>query len=142
MSVSITPLPFWLPTAKKVSRPPLTMASLHAVKRAVTLVPTVRTLPNGVPVASLLNLAVKAPHDAHSHGHGAGPRSDLPPRWAGGISTTSTGLVSKSFTTGKISTPSQLHRKFENIADSYLHCQLPTAPHPHFRSRQGRARGS
>ena len=81
------------------------MASLHAVKKAVTLAPTVRTLPNGVPVASLLNLAVKAPHDAYSHGHGAGPRSDLPPRWAGGISTTSTGLVSKSFTTGKSYTP-------------------------------------
>lgn len=98
------------------------MASLHAVKKAVTLAPTVRTLPNGVPVASLLNLAVKAPHDAYSHGHGAGPRSDLPPRWAGGISTTSTGLVSKSFTTGKISAPLSCIRNLKYCG------QLPPLP--------------
>lgn len=97
------------------------MASLHAVKKAVTLAPTVRTLPNGVPVASLLNLAVKAPHDAYSHGHGAGPRSDLPPRWAGGISTTSTGLVSKSFTTVTSTT---------NYQQRLIHTSVPVKDAP------------
>ncbi|TFK76790.1 ubiquinol-cytochrome c reductase iron-sulfur subunit [Pluteus cervinus] len=75
------------------------MAISQAVKKAVTLAPTVRTLPSGVPVAPLLNLAARpAHHDDHGHG-GAGPRVDTPPRWSSGVSRTSSGLVSKTFTT-------------------------------------------
>ena len=76
------------------------MATYQAVKKAVTLTPTVRALSSGVPHAPLLNLVAKAPHDAHSHGHSEhGPRSDVAPRWAGGVSRTSAGLVSKTMTT-------------------------------------------
>jgi len=78
------------------------MATFQAVKKAVTLTPSVRTLPSGIPYAPLLNLAVRSPHDAHSHGHSEpGVRSDIAPRWAGGVSRTSSGLVSKTFTTGQ-----------------------------------------
>jgi len=77
------------------------MASFQALKKAVSLPPTVRTLSSGIPNAPLLNLAARAPHDAHSHGHGvSGPRSDAAPSWAGGVSRNSSGLVSKTFTTG------------------------------------------
>lgn len=76
------------------------MATFQAVKKAVTLTPTVRALPSGVPVAPLLNLSARAPHDPHAHGHSAGPRSDVAPQWAGGVSRSSSGLVSKTFTTG------------------------------------------
>lgn len=78
------------------------MATIQAVKKAVTLSPTVRTLANGVPTAPLLNLAVRAPASGHGHGHGASsPRSDAQPRWAGGVSRTSSGLVSKTFNSGE-----------------------------------------
>ena len=80
------------------------MATFQAVKKAVTLTPSVRTLPSGIPYAPLLNLAARAPHDAHSHGHSEpSVRSDIAPRWAGGVSRTSSGLVSKTFTTGRSS---------------------------------------
>lgn len=79
------------------------MATYQAVKKAVSLAPTVRTLSNGVPYAPLLNLAARAPHDPHSHHHGeSGHRSDVAPRWAGGISRTSSSLVSKTLTTGTV----------------------------------------
>ncbi|KAF7310603.1 Cytochrome b-c1 complex subunit Rieske, mitochondrial [Mycena chlorophos] len=75
-------------------------------KAAVTLSPSVRTLPSGVPAAPLLNLAARAPADPHAHGHGApGPRTDVPPRWVGGISQTSSGLASKSYITLSPTTP-------------------------------------
>ncbi|KJA26112.1 hypothetical protein HYPSUDRAFT_36975 [Hypholoma sublateritium FD-334 SS-4] len=74
------------------------MATFQAVKKVVTLSPTVRTLPSGIPFAPLLNTAARAPHDAHGHG-AAGPRSDVAPRWVGGISLSSAGLVSKTSTT-------------------------------------------
>jgi ubiquinol-cytochrome c reductase iron-sulfur subunit len=74
------------------------MVAFHTVKKAVTLSPTVRALPSGVPVAPLVNLAVRAPNDGHGHGHAAsGHRSDVPPRWTGGVTLTSAGLVSKSY---------------------------------------------
>lgn len=78
------------------------MTAYKAVKKAVTLSPTVRTLSSGVPYAPLLNLSAKAPHDPHSHGHAeSGARSDAIPRWAGGVSRApSTGFVSKTMTTG------------------------------------------
>lgn len=77
------------------------MATYQAVKKAVTITPTVRTLSSGVPYAPLLNLAAKAPHDPHSHHHGqGGARSDVAPRWAGGVSRTSSSLISKTLTTG------------------------------------------
>jgi len=76
------------------------MATFQAVKKAVTVTPTVRILPSGLPYAPLLNLAAKAPHDLHGHGHSdTTARSDIAPRWAGGVSRTSSGLVSKTFTT-------------------------------------------
>ncbi|KAH9487072.1 hsp70 nucleotide exchange factor fes1 [Psilocybe cubensis] len=74
------------------------MATFQAVKKAVTLTPTVRALPSGIPHAPLLNLAARAPHDPHAHG-AAGPRADAAPQWAGGVSRTASGLVSKTFTT-------------------------------------------
>lgn len=74
------------------------MASFSAVKKAVTLSPTVRTLPSGIPSAPLLNLAARAPSHGHDgHGHGSGPRQDKPARFVGGVKTTSSGLVSKTF---------------------------------------------
>ena len=79
------------------------MATYQAVKKAVTLAPTVRTLPSGVPYAPLLNLAARAPHDPHSHHHGeGGHRSDTAPRWAGGVSRTSSSLILKTLTTGTV----------------------------------------
>lgn len=76
------------------------MASVHVVKKAVTLTPTVRALPSGVPAAPFLNLAARSPVSGHGHGHGeTGPRSDAKPRWAGGVQRTSAGLVSKTYTT-------------------------------------------
>ena len=74
------------------------MAAVHLSKKAVTIPATVRTLSSGVPVAPLVNIAARGGHDGHGHGHGAsGPRSDAPARWAGGVSRTSPGLVSKTF---------------------------------------------
>ena len=79
------------------------MATFKAVKKAVALNPTVRTLPSGIPYAPLLNLAAKAPHDPHGHGHAdTTARSDFAPRWAGGISRNYSGLVSKTFITGHL----------------------------------------
>lgn len=78
------------------------MTAYKAIKKAVTLSPTVRTLSSGVPFAPLLNLSAKGPHDPHSHGHSeSNVRSDAVPRWAGGVSRASTtGFVSKTMTTG------------------------------------------
>jgi ubiquinol-cytochrome c reductase iron-sulfur subunit len=79
------------------------MATFQAVKKVVTLTSTVRTLPNGIPYGPLLNIAAKAPHDAHSHDHSnTAVRSDSAPRWAGGVVKSSSGLVSKTFTTGHL----------------------------------------
>ncbi|KAF5312461.1 hypothetical protein D9619_003481 [Psilocybe cf. subviscida] len=75
------------------------MATIHAVKKAVSLPPTVRTLASGVPSTPLLNLSARAPHDPHSHAHGAhAPRSDVAPAWAGGASLSSSGFVSRTRT--------------------------------------------
>ena len=78
---------------------PSHMASF--VKRALTLPPTTRVLPSGVPSASYVNLAARAPASSHGHGHGSsGPRTDVPAKWAGGLSqSTSAGLLSKSYAT-------------------------------------------
>ncbi|KAH9836518.1 ubiquinol-cytochrome c reductase iron-sulfur subunit [Rhodofomes roseus] len=76
------------------------MAAIQLAKKAVNLPPTCRTLASGVPAASYINLNVREPAGhGHAHGHGAaGPRSDAPAKWAGGVSTSSSaGLVSKSF---------------------------------------------
>ncbi|KAF7320032.1 Cytochrome b-c1 complex subunit Rieske, mitochondrial [Mycena kentingensis (nom. inval.)] len=74
-------------------------------KKAVTLAPSVRTLPSGVPAAPFLNLTARAPADPHAHGHGPAPRSDTPARWTGGLSHSSSGLVSKSYITVAPTTP-------------------------------------
>ncbi|PFH46641.1 hypothetical protein AMATHDRAFT_69427 [Amanita thiersii Skay4041] len=74
------------------------MAAVQAFKRAVSIPPTVRSLPSGVPTAPLLNLAVQAPASEHGHGHGqVASRSDAQPRWAGGISRGSSGIVSETY---------------------------------------------
>ncbi|KAF8078312.1 Rieske [2Fe-2S] iron-sulfur domain-containing protein [Lyophyllum atratum] len=80
------------------------MASFKAVKTAVTLVPTVRTLPTGVPIAPLVNFSVRAPSSGHDPHGVSGPRSDVQPRWAGGLSRTSAGLVSKTYVNAPITT--------------------------------------
>lgn len=78
------------------------MASFQAVKKVVNLAPTVRALPTGIPVAPLLNLAARAPTSGHEHAHSASvPRADVQPQWAGGVSRTSCGLISKTFINGK-----------------------------------------
>ncbi|KAF7784698.1 hypothetical protein Agabi119p4_863 [Agaricus bisporus var. burnettii] len=80
------------------------MATFQASKRVTTLAPTVRTLSNGVPSASRLNLAARAPASEHGHGHSQSSRSDVQPKWSGGASFSSTtGLVSKTVTTTKSS---------------------------------------
>ncbi|KAJ3777605.1 Rieske [2Fe-2S] iron-sulfur domain-containing protein [Lentinula raphanica] len=76
------------------------MASFQAMKKSINLVPTVRTLPSGVPAAPLLNLKTRAPADHHGHGHGSsGPRSDVPPSWVGGVSKSHYSLSTKTYTT-------------------------------------------
>ncbi|KII93721.1 hypothetical protein PLICRDRAFT_131796 [Plicaturopsis crispa FD-325 SS-3] len=90
------------------------MASFQAVKKAVTIAPTVRVLPTGIPSAPLLNLAARAPAGHDDHGHGAhGPRADVAAKWVGGVSTSSSaGLVSKTFSTARTTThfqPRLLH---------------------------------
>ncbi|KAF9452568.1 ubiquinol-cytochrome c r [Macrolepiota fuliginosa MF-IS2] len=72
-----------------------------ATKRATTLAPTVRTLASGAPIAPRLNLAARgqaSEHD-HDHGHSESSRSDIRPRWAGGVTFSAAGLVSKTVTT-------------------------------------------
>ncbi len=79
----------------------LAMAAVQLTKKALSAPPTVRTLASGIPSAPLVNLAARAPAHGHGHGHGAvGPRSDVPPKWAGGVTATSSGLVCKTFASG------------------------------------------
>ncbi|KAI5124393.1 hypothetical protein M0805_008278 [Coniferiporia weirii] len=75
------------------------MASLRPIKKAITLPPTVRALPSGVPSALHISFATRAPSDGHGHGHGSAERSDAPAAWATRTSRTASGLVTKSFTT-------------------------------------------
>lgn len=79
------------------------MATFQATKRATTLAPTIRTLANGVPTASRLNLAARAQPSEHDHAHSqSSSRSDVQPRWSGGASLSSAaGLVSKTVTTSE-----------------------------------------
>ncbi|KAF7975746.1 hypothetical protein HWV62_44433 [Athelia sp. TMB] len=85
------------------------MASFAAVKKAVTLSPTVRTLPSGLPAAPLLNLAARSSSHGHDHSHGTGPRSDKPARFTGGVSKGYTGgLVSKTFQSAAPTTHARL----------------------------------
>ncbi|KAJ7293198.1 Rieske [2Fe-2S] iron-sulfur domain-containing protein [Mycena rebaudengoi] len=79
--------------------------AFNGLKKATSLAPTVRSLPSGVPAAPLLNLAVRAPADPHAHHGASGPRVDVAPRWSGGISRTSSGLASKTYTTIPSTTP-------------------------------------
>lgn len=73
------------------------MATIRAVKKAVTVSPTVRTIPSGVPSAVLIDLNARAPA-GHGHGHGEhGPRADRPAKFAGGVRHSGLGLVSKTF---------------------------------------------
>ena len=122
----------------------IVMATLQAVKKAVTLTPTVRVLPSGIPYAPLLNLAAKAPYDPHSHGHSdIVVRSDSAPRWAGGVVRTSCGLVSKTFTTGRLFFFSAFFFQFliSSLVLSFAF-QLPTTTHPYVCLCKGRTSSS
>ncbi|KAG1716332.1 hypothetical protein ID866_816 [Astraeus odoratus] len=68
------------------------MASSQAVRKAVTIAPSVRALPSGLPSAPRLNLAARAPSDGHDHSHGPALRSDAPSRFTGGLRTGNVGL--------------------------------------------------
>ncbi|KZT06276.1 ubiquinol-cytochrome c reductase iron-sulfur subunit [Laetiporus sulphureus 93-53] len=74
------------------------MSAIQLAKKAVNLPPTVRTLASGVPAAPYINLAVREPvGHGHGHGHAVGPRQDVPPKWAGSVTASSSaGLISKS----------------------------------------------
>ncbi|EIW86407.1 ubiquinol-cytochrome c reductase iron-sulfur subunit [Coniophora puteana RWD-64-598 SS2] len=75
------------------------MSTFNVAKKSLNLAPTVRTLPSGVPHASRLNLAARAPAgDHHGHDH-SGARSDVPRRLTGAYRSPSAGLVSKTFST-------------------------------------------
>lgn len=73
-------------------------STFKVVKKAVTLPPTVRTLSSGVPHSTLVNLAAVGGGGHHGHGH-SGSRSDVQPKWSGGVTKTPSGLVSKTFVT-------------------------------------------
>jgi hypothetical protein len=75
---------------------PAAMATLHAVKKAVTLPPTVRTLASGAPYAPLVNARARAALDDHADHSAHGPRGDRISSWAHSVSSSPAGLVSKS----------------------------------------------
>jgi ubiquinol-cytochrome c reductase iron-sulfur subunit len=110
------------------------MATFRALKKAVNLPPTGSILSaNGVPFAPLLSLNARAStleameyaeHSHHDH-HGV-HRSDSRPRWAGGISRTPTGLVSRTFVNGSFD-----FRRFLFTLAGYANVvpvALPTGP--------------
>lgn len=129
------------------------MAATFLSKKAVTVPPTIRTLASGVPSASLINLNVRSPagHGHHEHG-AAGPRSDAPSKWVGGVSANLfSGVVSKTHFTGMSS--SHLDSFYNTIRAlkqnhfhfSYLSSHLrsiSTTVHPLFPHRQSRASSS
>lgn len=86
-------------------RQQLAMATALSLRKALTAPPTARTLASGVPSAPLLNLAARGPAGhGHGHGHGAaGPRTDTPAKFAGGLSLSSAGPVSRSYINGTCS---------------------------------------
>lgn len=107
------------------------MATFQAVKKVVTLTPTVRTLPSGVPVAPLLNLAARDLSAGHDHHGAVGPRSDSQPRWAGGVSRTSAGLSSKTFTTA----PPSISHQHRLLHTSVTRKDAPEVPDfSHYRA--------
>jgi len=95
-------------------------STFKVVKKAVTLPPTVRTLSSGVPHPTLVNLAAAGGGGHHGHGH-SGPRSDAQPKWSGGTSRSSSGLVSKTFVTSPVSAFSQ---------QRYIHTSTPAKDAP------------
>lgn len=116
------------------------MATFQAVKKAVTLSPTVRTLSSGVPNAPLVNLAAKAPA-GHGHGHGAsGPRSDVAPKWAGGVSNAHSGLSSKTYMNGKYACLVDVVFRLTRYRSAGQPL-LGTALHSHLLPGQGRPKG-
>jgi len=63
------------------------------VRKAINLPPTAYAFSNGVPYAPRITLTARAPTRGHGHGHGPSPRTDIPPRWAGGSRTLSSKTV-------------------------------------------------
>ncbi|KAF8225828.1 ubiquinol-cytochrome c r [Tricholoma matsutake] len=108
------------------------MASFQAVKKVVNLAPTVRALPTGIPVAPLLNLAARAPTSGHEHAHSASvPRADVQPQWAGGVSRTSCGLISKTF----INAPTFPNHQYRFLHSSVAVKEAPDVPDfSHYRA--------
>ncbi|KAG6817617.1 hypothetical protein H0H87_006245 [Tephrocybe sp. NHM501043] len=92
------------------------MASFQAVKKAVNLAPTIRASSKGVPVAPLLNSTVRAPSSGHDHHGPSGPRSDVQPKWTGGVSRSSAGLVSKTYLNASINTSYQQRLLHTSVA--------------------------
>ncbi len=113
------------------------MASF-AVKKALYVAPTVRTLVSGVPSAPLLNLAAKPVGEAH--GHGSSSRSDSPAKWAGGVSLSSSGLVSKTVFSGKLHLFKTYARN--NGGPSADNNCFPIPPTSYLCRSQGRPRSS
>lgn len=113
------------------------MAGVGPLLKAVNLSPTTRVLPSGVPLAPRLSLTVRAPHSAHGHGHGAAPRTDNPPRWAGGVTRSlSAGLTSKTLLNGLHSFRTTPFLQLKFIYSSPPD-HVSTALHAHFGARQG-----
>lgn len=85
------------------------MASFRALKKAINLPPTgVALASNGVPLVPLISLNARAStlealeHAEHSHhDHHEVHRTDSRPSWAGGVSRTGSGLVSKTLVAGQ-----------------------------------------
>lgn len=73
------------------------MATFQVTKKAISLSPSVRTLPSGVPAVPLLNFTSRDPSPGSDRYGMTSLRSDPQPGWAGGIVKTSSGLISKTF---------------------------------------------
>lgn len=77
-------------------------SSFSATRKAITLVPTSRTLSSGVPVARGLNLGASAGSESHGH-HDGGARTDFSvPKWAGRNDLGTAGVASRTRVNGEL----------------------------------------
>jgi len=102
------------------------------VRKAVTVPPSTRTLPSGVPFAPLINFNALPASHADNHGHhehdATSPNADSTPRWAGGVTRSSgNGLVSKTYINASPTSPS--HRLLHTTAVTQ-DSDAPTVPNP------------
>ncbi|KDQ13741.1 hypothetical protein BOTBODRAFT_160352 [Botryobasidium botryosum FD-172 SS1] len=83
-------------------------------RHSINLPPTVAARASGAPLAPKLNLHAR-PHGSEHHGHAhSGPRHDVAPRWAGGLSLNNGALRSKTFVNAAPTIPS--HRTLHTSA--------------------------